>query len=150
MTCVQSLFQDDRGANLGLHGRGLAYFEDGRFIHVSGVPGGQVHSIAGDERGESLDRAPGSRSFSFASAERMVERIPWVTLGRKDLACCSVSLDPVRGRPMAWILCRAAWRISRTVKSAHRTRRRWVGRGPCQRTFNSIGTVRCGPQPRAG
>ena len=47
----ESLFQDDRGRIWVSTARGVAYFENGRFIPVSGVPGGVVYSIAEDSAG---------------------------------------------------------------------------------------------------
>jgi Two component regulator propeller len=46
-----SLFQDDRGRIWVSTAHGIAYFENGRFIPVSGVARGLVSSIVGDSTG---------------------------------------------------------------------------------------------------
>jgi ligand-binding sensor domain-containing protein len=48
---VESIFEDDRGRIWVATGRGVAYFENGRFIPLSNVPAGRVHSIIGMARG---------------------------------------------------------------------------------------------------
>ncbi len=48
---MESLFQDDRGRIWVSTLRGVGYLENDRFISVSGVPGGIVHSIAEDTAG---------------------------------------------------------------------------------------------------
>ena len=63
-------------ANLGLRRSRVAYFENGRFIPVSAVPGGYVHSIAGDGAGNLWISRPGSGSFSFASGGVSSNRSP--------------------------------------------------------------------------
>ena len=51
---VQSLFQDARGRIWAFTAHGLAYFKDGRFVGVPGVPSEEVYSIAGDKCRQSL------------------------------------------------------------------------------------------------
>jgi len=48
---AQSLYQDDRGRIWVFTDHGLAYFKDGRFVAVSGVPSQEVYSITGDKAG---------------------------------------------------------------------------------------------------
>ena len=77
----------------------------------------------------------------------MVEQIPWATLGHKDWAV-----------PLLTTLCRAvfgldlprvAWHFSRTARSAN-TIPAPMGLGEGRVTsFDSMRTVRFGPQPRA-
>ena len=54
MTCVQSLYQDDRGRIWVFTGHGLAGFQDGKFVAVQGVPSEQVYSIDGGQGGQPL------------------------------------------------------------------------------------------------
>jgi len=46
---ANSLFEDYRGRIWALRDRGLAYFKDGRFVAVNGVPSEEVYSITGDK-----------------------------------------------------------------------------------------------------
>src|SRR5208283_1470821 len=48
---VASLFQDDHGRVWGFSENGVAYSDGDRFTPVSSVPGGIVHSVAGDNAG---------------------------------------------------------------------------------------------------
>ena len=83
-------------ANLGLHdSRGFAYFENGRFIPVSAVPGGYVHAIAGDGAGNLWISHQDHGLFHLLEGS-VVEQIPWARLGRKDFAYALLP-DPVQG-----------------------------------------------------
>jgi ligand-binding sensor domain-containing protein len=82
---VEYLFQDDRGRIWVSTPRGTVWFENGRFIAVSGVPGGQVHSIAGDRVGNLWISHEDQGLFHLLGAS-LIERIPWSALGRKDYA----------------------------------------------------------------
>jgi len=90
-----SLFQDDRGRIWVSPRRGVAYFENGRFIPVSTVPGGYVHSIAGDRAGNLWICYQDHGIFRLLGGT-VVERIPWASVGRKDYASALIP-DPVRG-----------------------------------------------------
>jgi signal transduction histidine kinase/ligand-binding sensor domain-containing protein len=92
---ADSLFQDDRGRIWVSTARGFAYFENGRFVPVSGVPGGVVHSMAGDSAGN-LWIGDQDRGLFHLLEGSGVERIPWSRLGRKDFAYALVP-DPARG-----------------------------------------------------
>src|SRR5205807_2643743 len=76
---VESLFQDDHGRIWASTNGGVAYFEKGRFVPVSAVPGGQVHSIAGDRAGNIWIGDQDHGLFHLVG-ESVVERIPWATL----------------------------------------------------------------------
>ena len=145
---VESLFQDDHGRIWVSTHRGVAYFENGRFIPVSAVPGGYVHSIAGDGAGNLWISRPGSGSFSFASGE-CGRTDSLGQAGTEGLRLCSAPRS-VAGRPMAWIL--SGWRGVFQGRSGPRIVREppmgWAR--AVSTTFNSIGTVHSGPQPRAG
>src|SRR5580658_6505287 len=91
---ADSLFQDDRGRIWISTTGGFAYFENGRFIPVSAVPGGQVHSMAGDGAGNLWISLQDHGLFHLLQG-RVVEQIPWARLGRKDFAY-ALSPDPTR------------------------------------------------------
>jgi signal transduction histidine kinase/ligand-binding sensor domain-containing protein len=80
---VESIFEDYRGRIWVSTGRGVAYFENGRFTPVSDVPAGQVHSIAEDSAG-SLWISHVSEGLFHLIRGRVVERIPWARLGRTE------------------------------------------------------------------
>ncbi len=82
---VGPLFQDDRGRIWVSTRRGIAYFENGRFVPVSAVPGGIVYSIAEDRAGNLWISDQDQGLFHLLDG-RVVERIPWARLGHKDFA----------------------------------------------------------------
>src|SRR5580658_9310962 len=92
---ADSLFQDDRGRIWISTTGGFAYFENGRFIPVSAVPGGQVHSMAGDGAGNLWISLQDHGLFHLLQGS-VVEQIPWARLGRKDFAY-ALFPDPTRG-----------------------------------------------------
>jgi signal transduction histidine kinase/ligand-binding sensor domain-containing protein len=92
---VDSLFQDDQGRIWVSTHRGVAYLEGGRFITVGAVPGGIVHSIAGD-RGGNLWIGDQNQGLFHLIGKSVVDRIPWAKMGRKDFASALLS-DPLQG-----------------------------------------------------
>jgi PAS domain S-box-containing protein len=90
-----ALFQDDRGriwvSTLG----GVGYLENGRFITVSGVPGGPMYSIV-EDRARNLWIATLNLGLLHLLNGSLVQRIPWARLGHKDFAD-ALAVDPVRG-----------------------------------------------------
>ncbi|MGA3306936.1 MAG: two-component regulator propeller domain-containing protein, partial [Stellaceae bacterium] len=92
---ADSLFQDDRGQIWVSTAGGFAYFENGRFVPVSGVPGGVVHSMAGDGAGNLWIGYQDHGLFHLAG-DSGVERIPWARLGQKDFAYALLT-DPAQG-----------------------------------------------------
>ena len=80
----QSLHQDDRGRIWVSTRQGLAYFSDGNFVSVKGVPGGIVHYIAGDSAGNLW--LSEERNLLHLLDGRLVEQIPWSDLGRQQPA----------------------------------------------------------------
>ena len=92
---AESLFQDNRGRIWVSTTGGLAYFENGRFIPVSAVPAGQVHSMAEDSAGN-LWIGDQDHGLIHWLDGRVVEQIPWARLGRKDNASALLS-DPALG-----------------------------------------------------
>jgi signal transduction histidine kinase/ligand-binding sensor domain-containing protein len=92
---ANSLFQDDRGRIWVSMLSGVAWFENGRSTPVRGVPGGNVHAIAGDHAGD-LWIANQDQGLFHLTGGRVVEQIPWARLGRKDFGY-ALSPDPVGG-----------------------------------------------------
>jgi signal transduction histidine kinase/ligand-binding sensor domain-containing protein len=92
---VQSLFEDDRGRIWASTRSGVSYFENGRFISVSGVPGGNVYSIAVDGVGDVWISNDDYGLFRLLR-EQVVERIPWARVGGRGSAGVLVP-DPSRG-----------------------------------------------------
>ncbi len=81
---VAALFQDYGGRIWVSTPRGVAYLENGTFIPVRGVPGGEFYSIAGDNAGNMWI---GSHNALFHLLRgSLVERVPWSALGRKSYA----------------------------------------------------------------
>lgn len=90
----ESLFQDDHGRIWVSTFRGLGHLENGRFIPISGIPGGIVLSIAEDRAGN-LWVANESLGLFRLSPAGDVQQIPWVELGHKDHASV-LAADPVK------------------------------------------------------
>src|SRR6266496_1879490 len=78
-----SLFQDDRGRIWVSTSSGIGYLENDRFISINGVPGGVVHSMAEDTRGN-LWIANQNLGLFHLFRDHLVEQIPWARLGSKD------------------------------------------------------------------
>jgi ligand-binding sensor domain-containing protein/signal transduction histidine kinase len=95
---TQSLFQDGRGRIWASTGRGVAYFENGRFIPVTGVPDGFVYSIAGDNAGNIW--ISHSQGLFRLLGESVVERAPWASLGGNGAA---LALLPDRSQSGLWL-----------------------------------------------
>jgi signal transduction histidine kinase/ligand-binding sensor domain-containing protein len=94
-----SLFQDDRERIWATTTRGVAYFEDGRFIPVSSVPRQIVRAMAEESAGN-LWIDDQDHGLIHLLGQSVVERIPWAQLGRKDFAS---ALVPDRARGGLWL-----------------------------------------------
>ena len=92
---AESLTQDNRGRVCIFTSRGVAYFENGRFILVSAVQDGQVFSSAADSAGN-LWISDQNQGLLRLLGGSVVERIPWATLGRRDVGT-ALFPDPVQG-----------------------------------------------------
>jgi len=90
---VESLFQDVQRRIWVSTRRSVAWFEDGRFHLVHGVPDG-VHSITEDGAGNLWISTDGG--LYRLRAGSVVERIPWASIGRGEVAFTLFS-DPVQG-----------------------------------------------------
>ncbi len=80
-----SLFQDDRGRIWVSTPGGIGYLENDRFISVSGIPGGPVHAMVADAKGNLWIANQDSGLYSL-SPDLKVQHIPWADLRRKDFA----------------------------------------------------------------
>jgi signal transduction histidine kinase/ligand-binding sensor domain-containing protein len=92
---ADSLFEDNRGRIWVCTLRGVAYFENDRFVPIAGVPDGVVRSIAGDQA-DNLWISHQDQGLFHLLGGRVVERIPWARLGRKDWADALLP-DPLHG-----------------------------------------------------
>jgi len=80
-----SLFEDARGRIWVSTEGGIGYLENDRFISVSGIPGGPVHAMTADAKGNLWIANQDSGLYSL-SPDLEVQHIPWAELGRKDFA----------------------------------------------------------------
>jgi signal transduction histidine kinase/ligand-binding sensor domain-containing protein len=90
---AQSLFQDGRGQIWVGTQSGVAFLKDDRFVPVASVPGGVAYSFAEDSAGN-VWMSHQEGLFRFFGG-RVVERIPWANLGRREPATCLLH-DPAR------------------------------------------------------
>jgi PAS domain S-box-containing protein len=89
-----SLFQD-RGGRLWLSTtHEIGYLEGNRFVAVTSTPDGRLLDIAQDSAGD-IWITDGGRLLHLSSG-KLVEQIPWKSLGHKDFAI-SLAADPSRG-----------------------------------------------------
>ena len=84
-----SLFLDDRGRIWVSTVSGTGYLENGKFIRVSGVPGGNVLAITQGRAGN-LFLANETSGLYRVSPRNEVEQIPWSRLGHQDHASALV------------------------------------------------------------
>ena len=125
---AQSLFQDDQRANLGLHHSRGCLLREWPVYSRKRRPGRSVSFHRRGQRGQSLDQRQEHGLFHLHGGK----------CGRTD-PLGQAGTQGLRSSLCSPILCRAAcgldfltvaWLISRTVRFAHRTSRRWVRRGP--------------------
>lgn len=90
-----SLFQDGHGRIWVSTNREFGYLANGRFVPITGIPGGIVHGIAEDTAGN-LWVANQAMGLIQLLPGSQVEKISWAKLGHKDFAWAQSS-DPVQG-----------------------------------------------------
>ena len=91
---VNLLFEDQPGQLWVGTFNGVAIFRSGRFFRVESVPPGFLYSITGDHAGNVwISHQEGL--FRLAQS-RVVQRVPWARLGRREPATALVH-DPVQG-----------------------------------------------------
>jgi PAS domain S-box-containing protein len=81
---IDSLFEDERGRIWVSGFRGVAVFENGKFIAVPAVPAGSKHAIAGDNHGGlwlSLGLTSKGYGLVHLVEGRITEQVPWQTVG---------------------------------------------------------------------
>jgi len=76
----QSLGLGDKGRLWASTDKGLFYFERGKFVRVSGVPGGYTFSIAGDGQGSVWIL---QSENLFRGSPDTVQQIPWSQFGQR-------------------------------------------------------------------
>jgi signal transduction histidine kinase/ligand-binding sensor domain-containing protein len=81
---VESLFEDARGNIWVAATRGVAVFASGRFHRVPDIQPGNLLSFAGDSAGNVF--ISGDDALLHLYRERLIERIPWATFGKKEPA----------------------------------------------------------------
>ncbi|SPE39900.1 Histidine kinase [Candidatus Sulfopaludibacter sp. SbA3] len=91
----ESLLQDQQGRIWVATARGLAYFEDGRFVSAGRVPATLVHSMVDDRAGGIWinDQAQGLMHWVDG---KVVESIAWAKLDHRDHAS-ALAADPATG-----------------------------------------------------
>ena len=141
-----SLFQDHRGRIWVFSRGGAAYLDRGRFIPVRACPADMripsprtVRGISGSAR---------IRVFFICFGEAWANRSPGPGWGARAWL---LLLPPVLCRAAYGLgFLKVAWRISRTVRSAHCTEPLMVWARAVSTAFNSIGMAHSGSRPRAG
>src|SRR5579863_118181 len=89
-----SLFQDRSGRLWLSTTHEIGYLDGNRFVAVTSTPDGRLLDIAQDSAGD-IWMADGGRLLHL-SGGKLVEQIPWSSLGHKDFAI-SLGADPSRG-----------------------------------------------------
>ena len=90
-----SLFEDERGRVWLSTLQSVGYLDHGRFSAVRGVPGGRVHAITGDLKGN-IWLAHETQGLFHLANEHVVEQISWAHLGHSDRAD-ALAVDPSTG-----------------------------------------------------
>jgi len=93
---VQSLQQDDRGRIWVTTLRGMAYFENDRFIPVKEVPAGYVYSIVSDGAGN-VWISHLTEGLLLLRDGRQIKKFPWVSIFGLGHNAISLLPDPVKG-----------------------------------------------------
>jgi signal transduction histidine kinase/ligand-binding sensor domain-containing protein len=91
-----SLFQDDRVRLWVATLTGFGYLENGRFLPISGIPGGNVLSIVQDTTGDLWVDNESVAGLFRLSPQNQVRKIPWAELGHQDHASV-LAADPRGG-----------------------------------------------------
>ena len=89
-----SLFQDRSGRLFLSTTHEIGYLDGNRFVPVTNTPDGRLLDIAQDSAGD-IWMADGGKLLHL-SGGKLVEQIPWSSLGHKDFAI-SLGADPSRG-----------------------------------------------------
>ena len=87
-----SLFQDSSGRIWVSTQRAVGYLENDRFIPVNGIPGGRVLAMA-EDLDKNLWLANQDLGLLKLFDRKVIQQIPWVSLGHKDPAM-ALAADP--------------------------------------------------------
>ena len=94
---IGSLFEDQRGRIWASTSKGVAWFENGHFSRVSGMPDGSADAIFSDKHDGVWISYPG-HGLLHAVGSKVVELVPWPWLKLVQAPTLSVVLpDPVHG-----------------------------------------------------
>jgi ligand-binding sensor domain-containing protein len=144
---LESLFQDSAGRVWVSTRKGVAYFDNGRFVPVSAVPTGLVNSIAGDGS-ENLWISHQSAGLFYLHRGSIVKRIPWAALRHKDWATTLIP-DPLQGGLwLGFYQGGVTFLKDGQVRASFTSSMDWVR--AASMVFSSIGMVHSGPQLKAG
>ena len=131
-----SLFQDERGRIWVSTAFGFGYLDNDRFISVSGVPGGNVLSMAQDTAGNLWIANEHVGLFQLVR-EVWSNKFPGPGLGHNDHAS-AMTADTLQGG--LWLgFFLAASPITATVRSERRTQPPTGWAGPCERPATRSG-----------
>ena len=89
-----SLFQDSGGRIWVSTAREIGFLEENRFVSVTSTSDGRLLDIAEDSA-ENIWAADQQGGLVHLRGSKLVERIPWASLGHKDFAL-SLATDPLR------------------------------------------------------
>ncbi|MGA7399270.1 MAG: two-component regulator propeller domain-containing protein [Candidatus Sulfotelmatobacter sp.] len=93
-----SLGLDDAGRLWTSTNEGVFYFDRGRFVRVTGIPGGNTYSIAGDGHGNVWILHAGAGIF-YWSPKAAIQQIPWSQPGQKT----ALTILPDREPGSLWL-----------------------------------------------
>lgn len=115
----ESLFQDDRGRIWISTVRGISYLQNGRFIPVSGVSGGNALAIIQGRAGN-LFIANEISGLYRVSPRNAVEQIPWSRFGHNDHASV-LAPDRTLGVWIGFFLGGIAYFVDGQVRASYTT-----------------------------
>ena len=83
---IESLFEDHSGRIWVATRGGVAYFEAGKFVPVASMPASLTYYSLTEENSGNLWIGDQNLGLLHLGDDRLVEQIPWATLGHKDSA----------------------------------------------------------------
>lgn len=90
-----SVFEDAVGRIWVLATGGVGYLQNGRFIRLPAVPGGDAFRVSGDTQGN-LWISNWENGLLHIRGDSLVEQVPWTKLGSKGFAS-ALAADPLQG-----------------------------------------------------
>ena len=114
---VGAVFEDGGGRLWASTLRGVAYFENGRFVPVSQLPAGRTSSIAGDNAGNIwiVNDALGLYRLRGGT---VVEQIPWATL-KLETPATALLFDPREGGLWLGLQSRVAYLKDGEIRASY-------------------------------